>query len=106
MDETVVALCQLFLVPTTILFGALGVATTPQLKTLVSALGLITSAMWAVRIMLLPAATPNTYPLDGIPVIDIRFALALATVFMVAYAVSAVAHAIEWNQRRSGRPPV
>ena len=105
MNEIVASTCQLFLVPAAILFGALGVATTEQLKTLVSIMGLITSGLWAARIWLLVPATTNTLPLDGIPVIDIRFGLALAIIFVLAYTVSTFAHCKAWyKQRNTNRP--
>jgi hypothetical protein len=46
------AACQMFLVPASILFGALGVATTEPLKTAISLMGLATSAVWFSRVWL------------------------------------------------------
>jgi len=45
MDKDLISACQMFLVPASILFAALGVAGTEQLKTLVSVMGLATSAV-------------------------------------------------------------
>ncbi|MEW6640568.1 MAG: hypothetical protein AB1586_08670 [Pseudomonadota bacterium] len=50
MNETLIAACQMFLVPTTLLFGALGVANTRGLKLLICLLGVATSGLWLYRI--------------------------------------------------------
>jgi hypothetical protein len=50
MDEKLVAACQMFLVPATILFGGLGVATTEALKSLLCLIGAVVSAAWLFRL--------------------------------------------------------
>ena len=105
MNETVLSTCEVFVVPAAILFGAIGVASTQRLKTLVSLTGLITSGLWAARIWLLPGATPNKYPFDGIPIIDLRFGLAFAVTFVLAYAVSTFAHGKAWSQGQDVKLP-
>jgi hypothetical protein len=49
MEATLISACQMFLVPVSILFGALGVAQKHQLKTLISAMGVLTSIIWFNR---------------------------------------------------------
>ena len=89
MDKDLISACQMFLVPASILFAALGVASTEQLKTLVSVMGLATSSVWAVRIWLWGSLSP----------VDSRTALTLALVFVVAWTVALVAHARLWYLR-------
>src|SRR6266481_5117993 len=50
MDEKLVAACQMFLVPATILFAALAVATTEALKTLLCIIGVVVSTAWLYRL--------------------------------------------------------
>ena len=101
MDENVISISQLFLLPAAVLFAAVGVATKRQVRTLASIVGFIMSTVWAIRLWLLPVATPNKYPLDGVPAVDIRLATALAAGFVIAYAVCSVVNAIEWNKQRN-----
>jgi len=89
MDKDLISACQMFLVPASILFAALGVASTEQLKTLVSVMGLATSGVWAVRIWLWGGLSPA----------DSRTALTLALVFVVAWIVALIAHARLWYLR-------
>ena len=50
MDEKLVAACQMFLVPATILFAALAVATREALKTLLCIIGVVVSTAWLYRL--------------------------------------------------------
>ena len=52
MQANLINACQMFLVPSVILFAALGVAPTEQLKTLLSVMGTATSGVWLLRIWL------------------------------------------------------
>ena len=47
-EPDVVKLAELFLVPSSVLLGALGIASTEPLKTTVSLLGFAIAAIWAV----------------------------------------------------------
>src|SRR5262249_46370570 len=86
MDKDLISACQMFLVPASILFAALGVAGTEQLKTLVSVMGLATSAIWAVRVWLWSTLAP----------VDRNTALILAFLFVVAWVIARAAHARLW----------
>jgi hypothetical protein len=89
MDTNLISACQMFLVPASILFAALGVASTEQLKTLVSVMGLATSAVWAVRVWLWSGLTP----------VDSRTAGTLAFIFVAAWIIALLAHARLWYLR-------
>lgn len=86
MDRDLSAACQMFLVPATILFGALGVAGSEALKTLISLMGLVTSFVWSVRICIWRTLAP----------IDRNTALTLASTFVAAWLVALIAHAWRW----------
>jgi hypothetical protein len=81
-----IEISQMFLVPAAILFGALGLAGTEQLKTLISLLGLATSILWIYRVRCWA----------GGPGIDRGTTLILASIFALTWSVSLVAHAILW----------
>jgi hypothetical protein len=76
----------MFLVPASILFGALALATSPPLKALVSLIGLATSGVWFYRIWFW----------TGLAVIDRNTALALAGVFAAAWLIALVGHVVGW----------
>lgn len=48
MDADLTKLVEIFLVPSSILVGALGVASTEPLKTGISTLGFVVSILWAI----------------------------------------------------------
>jgi hypothetical protein len=50
MNPDVSTACQMFLIPVSILFVALSVATKEELKTVLSVLGLGISILWVVRV--------------------------------------------------------
>ena len=50
MNETLISACTMFLVPATLLFGALGVANSSFLKMLVCLLGGATAGLWFYRV--------------------------------------------------------
>lgn len=76
----------MFLVPASILFGALGVATTELLKTGISAMGLATSAVWFIRVWLW----------TGLEEIDRITILVLAGIFVAAWFCTLVTHIRLW----------
>jgi hypothetical protein len=75
MNETLIAACQMFLVPATILFGAVGVANTRGLKLLVCLMGVATTALWVYRIWFW----------TGLSVMDRRVALGLSALYALAW---------------------
>lgn len=46
MRPELISACQMFLVPSAIMFAALGVAGSEGLKTLISVMGIITASVW------------------------------------------------------------
>jgi hypothetical protein len=85
-----ISVCQMFLVPVSILFGALGVAPTEQLKTLISFMGALTSGLWVYRIFQWP----------HLEFIDEFTALGLAGTFLCAWLLSLVVHGRLWRTER------
>ena len=88
MDKDLISACQMFLVPASILFAALGVATSEPLKTLVSLMGVLTSSIWVARVALW----------RGLPPVDRNTALPLGCIFATAWIVALIAHAWRWSQ--------
>src|SRR5258705_10247463 len=72
MDEKLVAACQMFLVPATILFAALAVATREALKTLLCIIGVLVSTAWLYRF----------YRWTGLPLADERTAFSAGLYFL------------------------
>jgi hypothetical protein len=76
----------MFLVPTTILFAALSVGLTHQLKTLLSGIGFLTSIVWLIQICiwsdLVGSAKFSGY--------------ALSIIFLTAWSIALAAHACWW----------
>jgi hypothetical protein len=96
INESLVSACELFLVPSAILFGAIGVATTDPLKTMISAMGLVTCILWAIRLHLMLTITPQGNG-NAVLTIDVTFGLALAYMFAFAYLISLIAHGRLWR---------
>jgi hypothetical protein len=96
MKKELIETCQLFLVPATILFAAIGIARTEPLKTLISALGAGLSLLWLYRILEWPDRLRLEIP-------DQVTALGLASVFALAAAVSTVVHAWRWTTGKHER---
>jgi len=78
MNETLISACTMFLIPTTLLFGALGVANSSFLKMLVCLLGVATAGIWLYRI----------WWWTSLSLIDRRTALVLAGVYACAWVVT------------------
>jgi hypothetical protein len=78
MNETLISACMLFLIPATLLFGALGVAGSSFLKMLVCLLGVATSGLWLYRI----------WWWTNLSLIDRRTALGLAGMYAVAWLLT------------------
>jgi hypothetical protein len=88
-----IAACQMFLVPGSILFGALALANTQPLKTLISVMGLVTSGVWFYRVWFWPGLSP----------IDRNTVLTLAGVFAVGWLVATLGNAAFWLRQRRPR---
>jgi hypothetical protein len=92
MKQELIMACQMFLVPATILFAALGVAPTEQLKTLVSFMGIATSGVWYYRV----------FYWEGLVPIDRRTALILSGLFLFAWVIAFLVHGYWWW--KGGKP--
>jgi hypothetical protein len=71
LNETLVAMCQMFLVPASILFAAVGVANTRFVKLLVCLLGVAVTGLWLYRIWFW----------TGLSLVDRRTGLGIAGMF-------------------------
>ena len=78
MNETLISACTMFLVPATLLFGALGVANSSFLKVLVCLLGAATTGIWLYRI----------WWWTNLSFIDRRTAIGLAGMYACAWLVT------------------
>ncbi|MBR1190350.1 hypothetical protein JQ634_02755 [Bradyrhizobium sp. AUGA SZCCT0240] len=78
MNETLISACTMFLIPATLLFGALGVANSSFLKMLVCLLGIATTGLWLYRI----------WWWTNLSLTDRRTALGLAGMFACAWLVT------------------
>jgi hypothetical protein len=88
-----IAACQMFLVPASILFGALALAGTLPLRILISLMGVVTSGVWFYRVWFWA----------GLAQIDRNTVLILAGVFTVAWFSLLVSHAVTWYRERRPR---
>jgi hypothetical protein len=82
MKAELILACEMFLVPSTILFAAIALASTEGLRAGISAIGAATSVAWFVQIWWWP----------DLNVIERGTALALALTFGAAWLVSLIAH--------------
>ena len=88
-----IAACQMFLVPASILFGALALTTAQPLRALISVVGLATAGIWLYRLWFW----------TGIAPIDRNTVLALAGVFAIAWLIALIAYVSAWmRQPRRG----
>jgi hypothetical protein len=83
MDKDVSAACQMFLIPSTIMFAALANAGTEGLKAGIGLVGLITALIWLARL--------GRWTTD-IKAADRSAAMALSLLFVVAWAVVTAVH--------------
>src|SRR4051812_7957120 len=82
MRTELISACQMFLVPTTIMFAALGVAGSEGLKTLICATGAATSDMWLWTVLAWKEPDPG----------NITPALLLSAFFVVAWGFCFFVH--------------
>ena len=87
MNQQLIAASQMFLIPISILFAALGVARTEALKTLVSALGVGISVIWVCRVFRWAGFLSLGDKYTG---------LGLAIIFLVATIIALVVHGLLW----------
>jgi hypothetical protein len=78
LNETLVATCEMFLVPATILFAAVGVANTRFVKLLVCLLGVAVAALWIYRVWLW----------TGLSLVDRRTGLGIAGLFGICWVLT------------------
>ena len=88
MNDTLIHACEMFLLPTTILFVAFGIAPSERLKALVSAVGVVTSLIWTFHIIFWTGILTT---------VDFASTLILSIVFLVAWAICAYPHAQSWR---------
>ena len=96
MDKELIAAYQMFLVPASILFTALGVARTEGLKTGISAMGILMSGVWAAAIWCW-VQPPNQPPL---PHSQWAIALSMPIIFGLIAVISFSVHFSAWNKAR------
>src|SRR4029434_3649745 len=91
MRPELIAACQMFLVPSAIMFAALGVASSEGLKTVICAMGAATSDMWFWT-----AYGGSESAISGVnvtsPPSDTRPVLLLAALFAAAWGICFIVH--------------
>jgi hypothetical protein len=92
MNPELIAACQMFLIPTSILLVALAVTTKEELKSVLSVLGLGISILWVTRV--------GTW--KNLSIGDRYTALGLALIFFVATLVSVFVHIRAWRRENEG----
>ncbi len=88
MNDALIHACEMFLLPTTVLFLAFGLAPSERLKALISAVGVLTSVIWAFHIIFWTGIlTP----------IDFATTLILSLIFLGAWVIAAIPHTRSWR---------
>jgi hypothetical protein len=80
MDKELIAAYQMFLVPASILFTALGVARTEGLKTGISAIGIMMSGVWGSAMFY--------WEDPSLPLVQWRIALSMPIIFGIIALIS------------------
>ena len=94
MNQQLIAASQMFLIPASMLFVAIGVARTEALKTLISLMACGVGVIWVCRV----------YRWAGFLSLGDKFtALGLAIIFLVAAIICAAAHASLWRPERKSQ---
>jgi hypothetical protein len=88
MNDTLIHACEMFLVPTTILFIAFALAPTEGLKVVISAVGVLTSVIWAFHILFWTGILTS---------VDFATTLILSLIFLFAWVIAAYPHARSWR---------
>lgn len=93
MDPTIIQVTEIFLIPGSILVGALGVAKTEGLKTGISALGLLTAAFWII-------CNVDAYrPLAGAS-LRLTMLAWLPVLFLFCWLIAGAIHLRKWRIQR------
>jgi hypothetical protein len=82
MNENLISLCQMFLIPATLLFAAAGVAHSQGIKLLICLTGVATTGLWLYRVWFW----------TSLSVIDRRTALGLAGLYTLAWIFTLLVH--------------
>jgi hypothetical protein len=88
MNDTLIHACEMFLLPATVLFLAFGIAPSERLKSMISAVGVLTSLIWAFHIVFWTGILTT---------VDLVTTLVLSLIFLVAWAIVAYPHARSWR---------
>lgn len=88
MNDTLIHACEMFLLPTTVLFLAFGLAPSERLKALISAVGVLTSVIWTFHIIFWTGILTT---------VDFTTTLILSLVFLGAWVIAAIPHTRSWS---------
>lgn len=88
MNDTLIHACEMFLLPTTILFIAFAIASSERLKALISVIGVLTSLIWTFHIIFWTGI---------LTAVDFASTLILSLVFLFAWVICAYPHAQSWR---------
>ncbi len=88
MNDTLIHACEMFLLPTTVLFLAFGLTQSAGLKALISVVGVLTSIIWAFHIIFWTGILTT---------VDFATTLILSLIFAIAWVVAAYPHARSWR---------
>jgi hypothetical protein len=91
MRPELISACQLFLVPSAIMFAALGVAGSEGLKTVIRAMGAATSDIWIWTVYRWKDVMPAD-PHTVLPPSDTKPVLVLSILFAVAWGICFCVH--------------
>lgn len=92
MNPDLTKLAEIFLVPSSILVGALGVASTEPLKTGISILGLLVSILWAI------CSHDAFRTIQPNPSVRESVLACLPTLFILGWLISTGVHGWRWSQ--------
>lgn len=93
MNPDIVKLTEIFLVPTSILVGSLGIARTEPLKTGISIIGFVMSLLWLIGAW---SSKPNT------PKTADWLLLFLPVLFLICWLITTLVHAYLWRNESNG----
>jgi hypothetical protein len=94
MLPDIAKITEIFLVPSAVLVGAIGVASTEPLKTGISFLGLVSSAIWAV------CSWDVFRPVNIHPTLREAALGWLPALFVSVWLVSLIVHGFAWSKQR------
>lgn len=92
MNPDLTKLAEIFLVPSSILVGALGVASTEPLKAGISILGLVVSILWAI------CSRDAFRDIQPNPSVRESVLVWLSTLFILGWLISTKLHGWRWTQ--------